>query len=104
MAREDLVLKRVKKILDDNRVFFVRCNPQNGIGIPDIIACMDGFVGIEIKDDKNGSYGLTEAQKARGRAIVGNGGKFFIIDKNNVDEFEQMVVDYAADRDAEKNS
>ena len=98
-SREDLVLKKVKEILDRYRMFFVRCNPTNGIGYPDIIACIDGrFVGIEVKDDKNGEYGVTEAQKARMRAIEKSGGYCLVIDKNNLGWFECHMADVHYDR------
>jgi len=83
----------VKRILKDNDVFFIRCNPQNGIGVPDVIACVRGmFVGIEVKDDSDGRYTTTEAQKRRLKAIKNIGGKTRVVDKNNIDDFERWIV------------
>ena len=59
------------------------------IGTPDIIACVYGrFVAIEVKDDENGEYRITEAQKMRARKILNADGDFYVIDKHNVFELE----------------
>lgn len=92
MAREDLVLKHLKDYFKERRIFFIRMGTQNGIGLPDIVACIDGtFYGIELKDDKNGKYRMTQAQYLRLESIVASGGVACVIDKNNIEEFKFKI-------------
>lgn len=64
----------------------------NVTGMPDMIACVRGtFVGIEVKDDKNGPYHVTLSQKVRLRTIWKCGGAVAVVDKNNVDDFYSFL-------------
>ena len=91
-SREDLVLEELKNFFKHNDIFYIRTNPQNGIGIPDLIACVNGkFFGIEVKDNIEGSYRMTQAQYRRLESIVYSGGVGCLVDKNNVLAFEDNI-------------
>ena len=89
---ESQVLAKAKGILNDNQNTLV-FRITNTIGMPDLIANVNGrFLGIEVKDDKNGAYGLTKAQKIRLRSIAKSGGVGCVIDKHNADDFKVFVA------------
>lgn len=88
---EDVVLAKTKAILNDHAMTKVY-RITNIIGFPDLLACVNGrFVGIEVKYDKNGTYGVTKAQEMRLRHIMNAGGVACVIDKDNVDGLESFL-------------
>lgn len=91
VSREDLVLRRVKELLKTHDKC-VGLRITNITGMPDMVACVNGhFLGIEVKDDINGSYGMTKAQKVRLIQIANAGGLACCVDKNNYAEFVKLI-------------
>ena len=94
MANEASVLDKVHVVLNTRGAYYVRMS-NAPIGTPDVIACVDGwFFGIEVKDDINGTYTLTAAQKIRGRQIEHAGGVFLVVDKNTVEDLNDTIDDW----------
>ena len=99
MANESAVLRKVMGSLTlrsmiQKDTLYIRMD-KSSIGMPDIIACISGrFFGIEVKDDANGKYKLTEAQKMRGKAIESAGGVFIVVDKNTVVDLNETIDDW----------
>ena len=95
MANEAKVLDRVLAYLNTRRnTYWIRMY-KAPIGTPDVIACIEGrFFGIEVKDDENGKYQLTEAQKLRGHHIQKAGGIFIVVDKNTVEDLHETIDDW----------
>lgn len=97
MASEYLVLDAVKSLLKGHGKC-VGLRVSEVTGMPDMIACIGGrFVGIEVKDDIDGPYSLTKAQKMRLRAIVSAGGVACVVDKHNLPDFIEFVDQLADD-------
>lgn len=93
MANEAAVLRKVMNILQNREDCYVVRMDKAPTGTPDVIACVGGrFVGIEVKDDVNGAYTLTPAQKIRAERIMRAGGEFLVVDKNNVQYFDDTIT------------
>ena len=91
LSSEDRVLAAVKEMLKTHDKC-VGLRITSTIGMPDLIACVNGrFVGIEVKYDKEGSYGMTKAQRIRLRQIVKAGGVGCCVDKNNLQSFKKLL-------------
>lgn len=91
MANEHKVQDQVLDILKKHP-YCIPLRVTNITGVSDVIACVGGaFVSIEIKDDKEGSYGITKGQKIRLRKVYRCGGVACIVDKNNVRGFADFV-------------
>jgi Holliday junction resolvase len=76
---ETRVVKKIKeglqKIYPNCFFFKVHGSGYQKSGIPDLIGCINGlFIGIEVKDPKNKSYGATELQLHIIELIKGAGG------------------------------
>lgn len=78
MAAEKLFENRIKKWLKDHDCYYVKffANSRTRVGVPDILACVNGtFVGIEVKAD-NGKpselqfYNIRGIRKAGGYAWI----------------------------------
>lgn len=94
MANEARVLDKVLMLLNARGAYYLRM-ANAPIGTPDVIACVDGrFFGIEVKDDANGKYRLTGAQKLRGQEIQHAGGIFIVVDKNTVRDLNETIDDW----------
>lgn len=82
---------KVKQFLKNNGVWFVK-TWSNGIqrkGIPDIIACVNGyFVGIELKAE---SGKPSELQKWNIEQIRESGGIAGVLYPDKFDEFKSMI-------------
>jgi Holliday junction resolvase len=92
MTPEAKVKKRVKAILDEQRVYHF--SPmQNGMGragIPDIVACHGGrFIGIECKAGDNKPTALQERELNR---ILEAGGEAFVINEENVEQLREELI------------
>ena len=78
IAAEKNFETKVKKFLEDNGCWYVKffANAYTKVGIPDILACVNGhFVGIEVKatNGKPSSlqlYNIEEIKKSGGIAMV----------------------------------
>lgn len=94
MANEASVLDKVYLTLHARGAYYLRMS-NAPIGTPDVIACVDGrFFGIEVKDDINGTYVLTTAQKMRGQQIERAGGVFIVVDKNTIEDLNDTIDDW----------
>ena len=82
---------KVKQFLKDNGVWFIK-TWSNGIqrkGIPDIIACVNGyFVGIELKAE-NGTP--SELQKWNIEKIRESGGIGIVLYPDQFDRFKRII-------------
>jgi pantoate kinase len=95
MTPEGKVKKRVKEILDSNKLqgTLYRVMPHGAgygdSGVPDFLACYNGiFIGIECKAQGNKPtalqlYHLSQIRKAGGVSII--------IDETNVDELPRIL-------------
>jgi hypothetical protein len=92
MTPEGKVKKRVKAILDEQRVYHF--SPmQNGMGragIPDIVACHNGkFIGIECKAGSNKPTALQERELNR---ILNAGGEAYVINEENIEQLREELI------------
>ena len=92
MTPEGKVKKRVKAILDEQRVYHF--SPmQNGMGragIPDIVACHNGkFIGIECKAGSNKPTALQERELNR---ILNAGGEAYVINEENIEQLREELT------------
>lgn len=74
--------RRIKKYLSDNKIYFFKVHGSSFMlpGIPDIIACVNGyFVGIEVKN-KGKLYNQSEEQKIHQELIERSGGIYILAD------------------------
>lgn len=88
MTPEAKVKAKVKKVLDDNGVYYFL--PATGgygrAGVPDIIACFNGlFIAIETKAGKGK---LTALQDRELKRIEEKGGITFVINEDNIDDLK----------------
>lgn len=95
MARtpEGRVKDKVTKILKQYNAyyFFPATGGYGKSGIPDVVACIGGiFLGVECKADVRKS-GPTPLQLRQLREISDSGGIAVVVDKNNVDDFGELV-------------
>ena len=75
----------VVKYLRNEGRFVIKTQAGRGtpIGTPDVITLdrMGHFVGLEFKDtDPNNKYHVTPEQRHQANKIIGNGGRWFMID------------------------
>jgi Holliday junction resolvase len=87
----------VKKFLEANGAWHVKffANSYTKSGIPDILACVNGyFVGIEVKA-QNGKP--SELQMYNVRKIRESGGFAVILYPSGFNEFKQFILDLKAD-------
>jgi hypothetical protein len=90
-TKEGLVKKKIKEVLNDLEVwhFMPPANGYQRVGIPDIIACVQGhFLAIEVK-----ALNLqpTALQKRELLQITKSGGKAICVNAENVDTFEMYM-------------
>lgn len=93
MAAEKQFENKVKKYLEENGVWFVKyfANRNTKSGIPDLLACVNGyFVAIEVKAE-NGKPG--PLQLWHQKKIRQSGGISIILYPDQFEAFKQMVVD-----------
>ena len=80
--KEKQLENQIKKYLFDNKIYHFKVHGSNFMepGIPDIIACVNGyFLGIEVK--RPGAKNTqTEQQKIHERNINKSGGKYILVD------------------------
>lgn len=66
---------------------------SNVTGWPDTIGCVNGrFLGVEVKEDVNGSYEVTKAQRIRLKKIRDAGGYGWAVDRSSLPLFADMLV------------
>ena len=98
MAQEKTFENKIKKFLEENNAWFVKffANSFTKAGIPDILACMNGyFVGIEVKA-QNGKP--SELQLYNVDKIRNAGGFAFIVYPSGFDKLKQFIADLKHDR------
>jgi Holliday junction resolvase len=92
IAAEKTFENKIKKFLDDRGAWFVKYwagAQYTKSGIPDILACVNGyFVGIEVKAP-NGKP--SEIQLYNVRRINAAGGFAFVLYPSKFDEFKRFV-------------
>lgn len=92
MAQEKTFENKIKKFLDAHGAFYVKffANGYTKSGIPDILACINGyFVGIEVKAP-NGKP--SELQLHNVRAINAAGGFAFVLYPTAFTDFKTFVI------------
>jgi len=97
IAAEKNFENKIKKFLDEYGTYYVKffANAYTKSGIPDILACINGyFVGIEVKA-QNGTP--SELQLHNVHAINAAGGFAFVLYPSKFDEFKKFVDDLTAD-------
>ena len=106
MAREKIFENRIKKFIEAQGGWQVKffANRFTKVGIPDILACIDGyFIGIEVKSDRGPP---SELQLYNVRAIRRAGGFAFVLYPSGWERFKDFVEDlkhetWSADMDIE---
>lgn len=92
MAQEKTFENKIKKFLESRGAWFVKYwagAQYTKSGIPDILACINGyFVGIEVKA-QNGKP--SEIQLYNVRKINAAGGFAFVLYPSRFEEFKQFV-------------
>lgn len=97
MAAEKQFETKIKDFLSEQEAWFVKffANRMTKEGIPDILACIDGyFVGIEVKA-QNGKP--SELQKYHCNKIREAGGFAFILYPSGFERFKKFVIDLRND-------
>lgn len=97
MAAEKLYENKIKKFLESEGAWFVKffANRMTKEGIPDILACVNGyFVGIEVKA-QNGRP--SELQKYHCEQIRKSGGFAFVVYPSGWDQFKKFISDLKKD-------
>lgn len=97
MAAEKLYENKIKKFLESEGAWFVKffANRMTKEGIPDILACVNGyFVGIEVKA-QNGRP--SELQKYHCEQIRKAGGFAFIVYPTGWEQFKKFISDLKKD-------
>ena len=90
MTPEGKVKKKVKKFLDDNKIYYVMTitGGFGNSGAPDFLCCHRGyFIGIECKANGNTPTAL---QKDNMDRIVESGGRAFVVDEDLVDLLDDI--------------
>lgn len=93
MAAEKNFENKIKRFLDEQGAWYVKffANRMTREGIPDILACINGyFVGIEVKA-QNGKP--SELQKHHCQKIRNAGGFAFIVYPSGWEVFQKFVKD-----------
>ena len=93
MAQEKIFENKVKKYIEENGGWQVKffANRMTKVGIPDILACINGyFVGIEVKA-QNGRP--SELQLHHVQAIRKAGGFAFVLYPSGYEKFKKFVAD-----------
>lgn len=78
MASEKNFENKIKKYLKDDGAYFVKyfANRMTKVGIPDILACVNGyFMGIEVKAEKGTPselqiYNIKQINEASGLGVI----------------------------------
>lgn len=92
MAEEKQLENKIKKFLRDEGIFHFKffANACTAVGIPDIIACVNGkFVGIEVKAEAGQ---ISIAQIVQAKKIQENSGFFFLVRPSNFEEFKEEII------------
>jgi Holliday junction resolvase len=92
MTPEKAVKNRVKKLLDELRIYYFMpvSNGMGVMGVPDIIGCFNGlFVAIECKA---GRGKLTALQERAIEKIKEAGGFTFVAREDNIDELRELLT------------
>jgi Holliday junction resolvase len=97
MAQEKTFENKIKKYLTDNGAWFVKffANAYTKKGIPDILACVNGyFVGIEVKaqNGKPSDLQLYHCEKIRK-----SGGFAFVLYPSGFEKFKTFVENLCRD-------
>lgn len=91
MTPEAIVKNKVKKILQLQKIyhFMPASNGFGRVGIPDIIACVNGFfLAIECKAGKNTTTALQKMELA---AIMEAGGVALVINETNIEDAAKVI-------------
>ena len=98
IAAEKTFENKIKKFLEENDAWFVKffANSYTKSGIPDILACVNGyFVGIEVKA-QNGKP--SELQLYHVDQIRKAGGFAFVVYPSGFEQLKQFIADLKQDR------
>jgi pantoate kinase len=88
---EALVKKKIRKILDDNKVYYAMPigTGYGNSGVPDFLCCVAGrFVAIEAKAGKGKTTALQDDHIAR---ITESGGAAMVINEQNLYTLEPVI-------------
>lgn len=97
MGQEKTFENKVKRFLESSGAWFVKffANSYTKSGIPDILACVNGyFVGIEVKA-QNGRP--SELQLHNVKKIREAGGFAIVLYPSGFEKFKQFIVDLSHD-------
>lgn len=79
---EKKIENSIKKYLTESGIYYFKVHGSAFMppGIPDIVACYEGyFIGIEVKD-RGLKYTQSDAQKVHEENIKKAGGEYFLVD------------------------
>ncbi len=92
MTPEALVKKKIRKILEELKCYYVMPigTGYGNAGVPDFIVCVGGyFVGIEAKAGKGKTTALQEKNL---RLIREAGGYAIVVNESNIDDLKSLLV------------
>lgn len=102
MAAEKQFETKIKKFLKDNNAWFVKyfANGYTKVGVPDILACVDGyFLGIEVKAS-NGKPSPLQIHNLK--KIDEAGGFAVLLYPDQFDQFKDLVMCLMNDWDVQR--
>lgn len=91
MTPEAAVKLKVKKILQLNKIYYFMpaANGYGRVGIPDFIACVDGFfLAVECKAGKNKPTALQQMEL---KAITEAKGVALVINEDNLSDLSKVI-------------
>lgn len=91
--REEAKVKAIVAFLKTRNAWVVKTTGISLIGCPDLLVCYKGyFLGLEVKREHDGRYGVTPRQALEGKRIVNAGGGWaVVVEVDEVKEWLDMI-------------
>src|SRR4051812_28119539 len=92
-ARESAKVRAICRLLGSRGAWFVKTTGVGLVGCPDLLACYKGyFLGIEVKREHDGSYGVTTKQQLELDRIGRAGGGWVVaVEASEVEEMLDRI-------------
>lgn len=87
---ESAIVERIVKLLERRGAWLIKSTGVSLVGCPDIICCYKSyFLGIEVKREEDGKYGVTKKQRYELGRILKAGGYGRAV--SSVDEVAKLL-------------
>jgi hypothetical protein len=96
---ERAIVEVLKKFFKERGIFYIRNVGNNAMraGLPDFVICLNGkFIAVECKSGKNE---ISVIQGVVRDEILGNGGRYFVVNEDNLEQFKEWVFKETLKRD-----